>query len=76
MAFPPPETVATGAIGAAAPFSVIMAKSFGAAGAIVFDFLNCRYAQTPATPVESSELPLAAVHALAVVRETEEEERE
>ena len=69
----PPETVASGAIGAAAtPLPVIMAKCRVAAGAILCGitmFLICRCANIAAPPIGEPMTTLAAIHALAVVRE-------
>ena len=67
----PPET-ASGAIGAAAPLPVIMAKGGVATGAIlcgITQFLICRYANIAAPPIEVPSLPLAPIIALTVLRD-------
>ena len=62
----PPETVAAGAICAAAPFSVSMLESGVATGALFF------FARADISTLPIPHL-LASVHPLVVVREEEEE---
>ena len=76
IVFVPLLTPTAGAVGAAAPLVVIMAEGGVATDAFLRARVNCGCTDISTPPFSVPRPPLAAIHALTVVREDKEKEEQ